>query len=456
MKDDLERRAREQDMLRVLAVQGGHAQAALESASKAGASADEAIAKAEAALRARGMALPPRPSVKASGPMEMPATRPWDEIIAEARAARPGEMSFDDILTPEQQAAVKARLDGWGAEFEAPHKLTAYDYSVAGVAGVLAGLADVFLVQVPRHPGFLGSEASEGGWLSNLMKDAFGSILPQDKISVLENAYKVPYDVSRNGILDEAVAGLGPRTHRLHSLGHDPILGWIFGVWDILNGSMSTIGKDGSVLIQNVPGAEPVQLGVDIFMRIIEALQSVAGHMASDVATSAGLPPPLFALTQFLQFGDFKGRNMAELSQAMYRSGYDFRHFLSGGVCVALIEVIVRIAYFARELQEGKDFMAALPFGDNPRLRTGLLLAHTTAAAINAGKVAITKNPLSVNYAQWLAFFRYLLPQMHWLLVGKANARRRFMQGKLDDGWRDLDQSFKAEFNLLPAAGIVL
>ena len=425
------------------------------SAKSAGALADTAVAKAEAALRVRGIALPNRPPAAAALEVtQSPGLRSWDEIAGEALLVRPGEVFFADILTPAEAAAIKTKLDGWGSEFADLHRLSFYDYSVAGAAGTLAGLADVFLVQVPKHPGFLGSQASAGGWLSNLVKDGFGNILPKDKISALEKNYPVPYDVSRNGILDDAINGFGPRTHRLHSLGHDPVLGWIVGIRDIFAGSLTAIGGDGRIIIQPTSGAEPAQIGWDIFAKIAEALRIVGGHMASDVATPAGLPPPLFAMLQFLQCGDVKGRTIADLSRAMYRSGYDFRHFLGGGVCVALIEVIVRVAWFARELHEGKDFMEALPVGNKPRLQTGLFLAHTAAALINAGKVSITGNPLSVNYAQWLAFSRYLLPQAHWMLVGKENACHRFAQSKIEDGWRELDEAFVAEFRMLGPEGI--
>ena len=112
--------------------------------------------------------------------------------------------------------------------------------------------------------------------------------------------------------------------------------------------------------------------------------------------------------------------NIAEAARAMYRSGYDFRHFLAGGTCAALIEVIVRTSWIVREVAEGRTFTEALPVASNPRLRTSLLLAHAVAAAVNAGKVAITQNPLALNWAQWLAFFRYLVPQVHWLLVERG------------------------------------
>jgi hypothetical protein len=59
--------------------------------------------------------------------------------------------------------------------------------------------------------------------------------------------------------------------------------------------------------------------------------------------------------------------------------------------------------------------------------------------AVNAGKVAITQNPLSINWAQWMAFFRYLIPQMHWMFIARENTRAVFVQEKLDESWKQLD-----------------
>jgi hypothetical protein len=70
--------------------------------------------------------------------------------------------------------------------------------------------------------------------------------------------------------------------------------------------------------------------------------------------TKAGLPPPLFGLLQFVQRGGIGDHSVADIARAMYRSGYDFRHFLAGGASVAIIEVFVRTAWTVRELSEGK------------------------------------------------------------------------------------------------------
>jgi hypothetical protein len=140
----------------------------------------------------------------------------------------------------------------------------------------------------------------------------------------------------------------------------------------------------------------------------------------------------------------------------MYRSGYDLRHFLAGGLCVALIETIVRTGWLAREMAEGRSLEEALPIASDPRLRTSLFLAHSVAAAVNAGKLAITRNPLAVNWAQWLACYRYLVPQIHWLLLEKENQRASFIQEKLDFSWAQLDsevsKTWRTNFGSLPTA----
>jgi hypothetical protein len=370
--------------------------------------------------------------------MRTPRLRTWEEIVAEARMAQPDEISFADILSPADVVAATGNLSSWKEEFAGLHRLTQFDYAVAGAAGLFAGLADILLVQVPRHPGFLGSSAAEGGWLSNVIKDRFGDLLPEDTIRALEREYGVPYDPSTSQGLDIKVKGLEPWTHRMSSLGHDPVLGWIFGVRDILAGGFTAIGSDGSLVIQSVAGWEPAEYGVGLFVKILEAFQSVAGHMLSDVATKAGLPPPLFGLLQFLQMGGIRDHSISDIARGMYRRGYDFRHFVAGGLTVMIVEVFVRTAWTVRELSEGKSLMDALPVAGR-RLQSGLFLSHTVATAINAGKFAVTQNPLSLNWAQWLMFFRYLLPQAHWVLVGRPEARAEFVREKIEVSWGRLD-----------------
>ena len=178
-------------------------------------------------------------------------------------------------------------------------------------------------------------------------------------------------------------------------------------------GTFTGIGRDGTLVVQQVTRGTA---GQGLFIGLLEAFRLVGGHMLSDVATPMGLPSPLLPLAQFLQFGNIgpEKYTIAETARRMYLEGYDFRHFVAGGLTTLIVEIIVRGAWLIRRLDEGRTFRASLPDAAMPRLRRQLLLAHATAAAVDGGKICITKNPIALNWAQWLAVLRYLVPEIEY------------------------------------------
>jgi hypothetical protein len=384
--------------------------------------------------------------------------RSWDEILSEAEVAVDDNISFSDILTPEEIDAVEKRLGALRADFKSIHKLDKVDWAICGVAGLLASIVDIFLVQMPKHPGMLGSKGHSGGPLSNFIKEKIqGSLSPQE-IADLERRNWVPYDAAHSAGLGQKVAGLGTRTHRFQSLGHDPLLGFIFGTMDILKGQFTAIDKYGKLIVQAVDVAGKDTVGMNLF----ESLARVFGHMKSDIATPAGLPAPLMPLLQFLQVGSIgkSGYTIGEVSRIMYRQGYDFSHFLAMSVPVLLIEVIVRISYFAKRMMEGHSFMDSLPFdtpgNKKPKLQTMLFSAHIMATAANAGKVAVTQNPLSINYPQWLAFFKYGFHQLKWVAYDKEKQMFNHVQQNIDQDWTDIDKMLNTTWNQVNGKEIIL
>ena len=226
------------------------------------------------------------------------------------------------------------------------HRLDAVDWSICGVAGILAALVDIFLIQMPRHPGFLGNKPAEGGPLANWFKEKVNATLTPAQVRKLEFENWTPYDAATSSNLSQPVDGLGPRTHRFQSLGHDPILGWVFGVKDILVGTFTAIDKNGKWVVQAVDSNDAAVKTMDLF----EAIGRQFGHLCSDVTTPAGLPAPLMPLLQMFQFGKFgRGEHtIGDVARIMYREGYDFRHFLAMSISPLLIEILVRLGYFAR------------------------------------------------------------------------------------------------------------
>ena len=389
----------------------------------------------------------------------LPELRSWAEIVADAEKHIDGPALFTDILSPEEIRRAEQKIAILRGDFDSIYRLDKLDWAICGVAGVLAALVDIFLIQMPKHPGFLGGKASEGGPLANWIREKVNSTLSPEEIKRLERENWTPYDPSTSINLRQKVEGLGPGTHRFHSLGHDPVLGFLIGVKDILHGTFTAIDKTGRLIVQPVVIEDPTIFAMNLF----DAIGRVFGHLKSDIATPAGLPVPLMPLFKFLQFGDIgkHGYTIGEITRIMYRSHYDFRHFLAMSVSPLMIEIIVRLCYFAKRMYEGYNAADSIPFElplaeHRPKLHTMLFSAHLISTAANAGKVAIGQNPLMINYSQWLAFFGYAIPQAKWVLFDKENERLRFVQETLDSDWTKIDNDLRTTWEQIIGSPILL
>ena len=160
-----------------------------------------------------------------------------------------------------------------------------------------------------------------------------------------------------------------------------------------------------------------------------------------------GLPAPLMGLFNLLQFGSIgeEEQTIAEIVQGMYYGGYDFIHFCTLSIPVMIVEVVTRMGYGIKRIKEGHTIKDSIPFSLNrdkhPKLGTMLFIGHSAATAVNAGKVYFTKNPMAINYPQWLAFVKYSYQQLKWVLLEKPNARDAYVRGIL---YEELDEVFES------------
>ena len=184
------------------------------------------------------------------------------------------------------------------AEYNQLHHLDKYDIAISAAAGLLGAAVDILLVGIPQKT----PEGLKGGLLSNYVRDWFDKKFPEDEMEKLANSKvsKVPYDAQDNRNTNTYVEGLSAYYHRLLSLGHDPLLGLIFGVVDILTGRMTTIDKAGKIVSQVIDKYAD-RKEKDIFAAIAKQII----HFKSDITTSMGLPAPMMELFNLLQFGKF-------------------------------------------------------------------------------------------------------------------------------------------------------
>lgn len=386
------------------------------------------------------------PSVpKRVEPKKVMVVPSWEQLCIETEQSVGTGHPLESIFTEEELKRNSQEIRLLNSEYNQLHHLDRYDVAISAAAGMLGAAVDVLLVGIPQKT----PEGLKGGTLANYVRDWFDKKFPEDEMEKLANSKvsKVPYDAQDNRNTTEYVKGLSAYYHRLLSLGHDPLLGLVFGVADILTGRMTTIDKTGEIVVQVMENyADRKETGV------FAAIAKQIIHFKSDITTSMGLPAPLMGLFNLLQFGKIGeyDQTIAEIVQGMYYEGYDFIHFCTLSIPVMIVEVATRIGYAFKRIKEGHSVKESIPFSLNrekhPKLATMLFIAHSAATAVNAGKVYFTKNPMVINYPQWIAFAKYSYKQLKWALIKKPNARDAYVHGKLNEQlaevFDDVDSTF--------------
>ena len=85
-----------------------------------------------------------------------------------------------------------------------------------------------------------------------------------------------------------------------------------------------------------------------------------------------------------------------------------------------------------------------------------LFIAHTSATAINAGKVYFKKNPMAINYPQWIAFAKYSYQEVKWVLIEKPRARDAYVREVLYEELNDVLESVDDTLDAYSADYIVV
>ena len=410
------------------------------------ATAEACISESEALLKELGISIENLPKVVNPTPKRVMVVPSWEELCNKAEQEVGSTTDLESLFTDEELRMNQDALRSLNADYNNIYKLDKIDITICAAAGILGAVVDILLIGIPQKT----PEGLKGGPLSNYVRDWFNQRFPEEEMEKLANSKvsKVSFDAQDNRHTTEYVTGLSAYYHRLLSLGHDPILGLIFGVYDILNGKMTTIDKTGKIVSQVMENYADRKES-DVFSAISKQII----HFKSDITTSMGLPAPLMGLFNLLQFGSIgeEEQMIAEIVQGMYYEGYDFIHFCSMSIPTMIIEVIIRLGYGIKRIKEGNTIKDSIPFSLNrekhPKLSTMLFIGHFAATAVNAGKVYFTQNPMAINYPQWIAFAKYSYKQLKWVLLEKPELRDAYVRGiiaeELNEVYAEIDNTFE-------------
>ena len=371
--------------------------------------------------------------------------RDWQDIVSDAEQQVGDSCELEDLFTEEELRENSEAIKLINREFNDLHRLDKYDVGIAALAAIVGAIVDIVLVGIPAK----GPDGLEAGPLSDFIRKKFDEAFSPKEMEKLANSKKskVPFDAQDNRNTTEYVEGLSAYYHRLLSLGHDPLLGFIFGVYDIMHGTMTTIDKSGKIVCQVMENYADRKES-----DIVSAIAKQIIHFKSDITTSMGLPAPLMGLFNLLQFGNIGEEELtvAEIVQGMYYEGFDFIHFCSQSMSVIVIELIVRLGYAIKRIKVGNKVKDSIPISLNrskhPKLATMLFIGHIGATAVNAGKVYFTKNPMAINYPQWMAFAKYSYKQLRWAVIQKPAMRKAYVEGILHSELKVITEETDALF----------
>ena len=219
-----------------------------------------------------------------------------------------------------------------------------------------------------------------------LMEGTVGQLVPPSWQDVLFQS--VPYDAIKTSshITDTGIAGT---THRYRTLGHDPVLGWVFGTANIMTNALTktdfvtTYQISNNVILRHYPlgtmgmlnraagyaKADPMLLAASVARQAI--------HFGSDYFTKQGLPIPVIATVN---------NNLA--GTMLTKCHIDMWSVTRGAIVAALINQLIAVIHrlFFDEAHDGSENMY--------EVRTRKILSYSNAIAVGSNVVvtAITKD----------------------------------------------------------------
>ncbi len=363
-----------------------------------------------------------------------PKLESWEQIVAQAYEYEPYPVVLEDIMTPSEIQAAFDELDEIDKQFS--HKtsiINKKDLKFLAIATALQVAKSLIFPYVAE-------------------KFDYGkSFNPDDRLKhddkTIEQAHRNANDKYRDEHLKkhdtgywinilyqtppyDIVAGskdlglnMSGNNHRLLTLGHDPVLGWIFGTANILTDCITfnsfntnrviridpkTQKKKMIITPESVPiGAmfrESYEMAKADRLNLPAAIFAQAQHLKSDEFTKMGLPVPLLSAIN------------ENFASKLYKEHYDALCFKrdikiigASFIVSKLIDIIITLAHgIFREKNEEKDLYEV-------RTRKILLVSNMIASTSTIINAAVTSNPKNLDLGSLLNTISHLFLDIRFI-----------------------------------------
>ncbi|AIQ62437.1 hypothetical protein PSTEL_04260 [Paenibacillus stellifer] len=379
-------------------------------------------------------------------PYRKPVLREWDEIVEEANHAINDDVELEDILSAQEFRIAYDDLERINSEFERKVKLRKMDFQFLLIA---TALQTVRWILTPE----LGDKINKDERMSHDDKQIKAEVKRQNKEfkrkhlksenqggtwEVNRSERKTWMDMVFNSVPYDATKGsrdlginLEGGYHRYKTLGHDPILGWIFGTANIMTDTI-TLNSFVSYRVRNMTITDEmislptlfaeVKDVIDYDMHCLPAALFAQGvHLKSDMYTKLGLPIPIL------------GAFSENLSGKLYRGQYDALCLARDAKIVGtsatlaiIINMIIGLVhgmFYNKEKDGEREFFEA-------RTRKILMYSNVIASTCNVITVCIINNPKKLDIGGLLVTISRLFTDVRFI----AKLKQEFVQASLDAG----------------------
>ena len=390
---------------------------------------DESINSSEVLLRSLGYNLPNKTVSKKEKTLsaEIQEIKPYKDLVRKANVEIQNDIELEDLLSEKEFQDAYKRLDAIHEEFS--HKTSIVnktDLMFLGIATALQTTKSLLFGQIAKKFDY-GNRFNPDNRLAHNDKsiekehrranDEFKEKHEKHGHGYWMNIlYQTPpYDITRGSpALNRNMEG---GYHRIHTLGHDPILGWIFGTANILTDTITfedfksnrVIRKPKMMITPESVSftklfSESFEMCKADSLNLPAAIFAEGCHLKSDEFTKLGLPVPILEAIN------------PEFASKLYKSNYDALCFsrdlkivgASAGISI-FIDLIIGLVHglFNKE-KINKDLYEV-------RTRKILLISNSIASTSNIIQTVITNNPKNLDLGGLLVTLSHLFMDLRFI-----------------------------------------
>lgn len=401
----------------------------------------------------------------------------WDKLVEDANKEIPYQPEIEDFLSASEIQYCKADIERINNLFAQKTKLCKTDLAFLIVATALQTARWIIIQQLV---GDLGQTIDESKRMDNKKGDKIKKKTEDeynkkhsDRDNIKSEKYptwkdvvfgqypkangtkttgRCPYDAQNGGPVGFDEGGKG--MHRQNTLGHDPILGWIFGTANIMTCTITLSKKfqfgTYRVTYPNAVMSERITAGrmfYEVYDSLLEdkfrlpaALFAQAAHLKSDVFTKWGLPVPLLETFN------------PDLASKLYSEHYDSLCLLRDVEIVGSQAVVAILINMIIGLMHGLFYRPAIDGSrDHYEVRTRKILLYSNAISSTLNLGYVGTNAYLGNEDAWkkldlgglLVTLYRLFADVRFITRVKEQFIQQELDKKLEKEIRKIDQYFE-------------